>query len=218
MLAFPDSDMSKGAAGTWLIERMHYHENRDRELALAVKETAAARDEYKQKFEQLERREKKEITYSRNWLKENWAEFTATPQRIPISGNQNTHARRVLALRGGIDMSNRRRLLVHPVEHRSGVKGGNYILARLPEFDNRELLLAIIRRKKQKDFFVATCDSIIPNWHDFEPPGAKDADEPISWHLAMHEQIMNTIYPPTVVTMKGVTATMSVSAVVVKTS
>ena len=81
-------------------------------------------------------------------------------------------------------MSNRRRLLVHPVEHRSGVKGGNYILARLPEFEHRELLLAIIRRKKQKDFFVATCDSIIPNWHDFEPAGAKDADEPISWHLA----------------------------------
>lgn len=212
MLAFPDESILKQVAGVWLMERMYYQENKERDIAIAVQETAAARDEYKQKFEQLERREKNEITYSRNWLKENWNEFQRLTDRLPISGNQNTHARRVLALRGGIDMSKRQRLLVRPIEHRSGLKGGNYILVQLPEHENRELLLAIIRRKKQKDFFIASCDSIIPNWYDHEPPGAKDADEPLSWHLALHEQIMDAIYPPTVVRMQALAATMNLSS------
>lgn len=216
LLAIPDCEIRKTVVGHWIHERIMWHEQRLRDrLAHQVElsDLATTADRFKDQLEQLTRKEQNEIEYTKNWLKQNWGEFTSSDQRhIPLAGTGNNHPKRVFALRLGIDLQRKSRVKLQPLEHHSNLMGGNFVLAKLPEFGDIEARIGIIRRKTKKDYFITTVEPMVPNWHDHEPDGVKDADEPISWFMKKHEEIMNEIYPPIEITM-ATGLTMNVSGV-----
>ena len=215
LLVLPDSKLSKNVAAHWIHERRMIQELAEEYRVLQSLEFSKLQD----KLDQHKRAGSNIAAQTKKYLQQNWDEFAASKHRhIPLNKRNATHVHRVMALRLGIDVTGKSRLKVTPERHVPDLLEGNYVMAKLPEYDDRRVLLAINWSKKTKQYYIASCENLVEQWHNFEPQGAKDRDEPIDWFLKQHDEIMDEIYPPTVVGMVGVQAAMKVGAVVVKTS
>ena len=215
LLVLPDRKLERAVAAHWINERTMIQELADEDRVLQSLEFSKLQD----KLDQHKRAGSNIAAQTKKYLQRNWDEFAASKHRhIPLNKRNATHVHRVIALRLGIDVTGKSRLKVTPERHVPDLLEGNYVMAKLPEYNDRQVLLAINRSKSTKQYYIASCENLVEQWHNFEPAGAKDRDEPIEWFLKLHDEIMDKIYPPTVVQMVGVQATMKVGAVVVKTS
>ena len=213
ILDVPD-DAGPEATQTLIFERMQHqqHLSRAREQGeLQITDLVGEIDRQRRAMEDQDRRNANLTRRSAGWLKDNWGSFQRQGRWVSVRG----HARRVLALRCGLNLTDKNRILIKPT---SLQKNTNYVEAFLPHHQI-DVVLGIHRDKD--NFYVATANMGIPDWFEHEreiaPNCAKDIDKPISWFLDKHQEIMNACYPPIVVEM-GLQATVDVGAVVVKAS
>ena len=183
-----------------------YANSKDEQKYLATEE------DYKQRIEQMQQelqqlieereqltpQERAEVDKAVEQLSAAWPEFMKEPERnFGIIGcgylGSLKHIDKTFALRYGIDVTSRKRILVKVSKRLHS----NYVGGYLPEYDNMPIKAALkisSQRDTRGSWVIASVnymdDKCFAIEKRFAPQGGKDLNKPIAWFLETHQKIM----------------------------